>query len=126
MEDRKYLIAVPAFYANGNGVSVPFIVSVLLVDEHQHPRFTPAVERSIDTTIKITAREGLVTGIIGDADDVSEIARKYLMRASRIEGSILLFLCQSGETAEKVMQSLSTEYTLSLVQRTPITCTSGE
>lgn len=117
MREQPYLEAVPAYHATtDDGRTVPFIVSLLLVDADQQPRITPAVEKSIDRTIDITGRDGLATAIIADDDAFSLTARRYIERAMGIAGAIVLFRCQSPETAERLMQYLSETYTLSLVQ----------
>lgn len=118
MHDRPYLEAVPAFHATAtDGRTVPFIVSLLLHDMHNKPRLTPAVEKSIDRTIEITGREGLATAIIADDDPFPRTAGRYLERAMGIKGAIVLFRCQSPETAERLMQYLHATYRLALVRK---------
>ena len=117
MRERHYLEAVPAYYATtADGRTVPFIVSLLLYDTDKKPRITPAVEKSIDRTIEITGHEGLATAIISDGDSFPNTARRYLERAMAINGAIVLFRCQSPETAERLMQYLNMTYQLTLVR----------
>ncbi|MCS6428069.1 hypothetical protein [Burkholderia thailandensis] len=117
MQERVYLEAVPAYHATApDGRTVPFIVSLLLHDADNKPRITPAVERSIDRTIDITGREGLALAIIAADDEMPATARRYIERAMGIPGAIVLFRCQSPETAEHLMQHLHAEYQLTLVQ----------
>lgn len=117
MADREYLEAVPAYHATAaDGRSVPFIVSLLLYDGANRPRTTPAVERSIDRTIEITGREGLALAIIADDDELPATACRYIERAMTIAGAIVLFRCQSPETAERLMQHLDAQFHLTLVQ----------
>jgi hypothetical protein len=118
MGEHSHLTAVPAYHATGaDGGTVPFIISLLLYDAEQKPRITPAVEKSIDRTIEITGREGLATAIIADDASFSSTARVYLERAMQIAGAIVLFRCQSPETAERLMQYLASTYTLTLVRK---------
>ena len=117
MGEQSYLEAVPAYFATtGEGRSVPFIVSLLLQDASGQARIPPAVEKSIDRTIEITGREGLATAVIADDHAFSLTARRYLDRALDIPGVIVLFRCQSPETAERLMHYLSTIYELTLVR----------
>lgn len=117
MQERAYLDAVPAYHGSTtDGRTVPFIVSLLLFDQDRRPRITPAVEKSIDRTIEITGRDGLATAIIADDDAFSLTARRYIERAMDIPGAIVLFRCQSPETAERLMQYLSETYALELVR----------
>lgn len=115
--DASPLKAVPAYYARSPmGWSVPFIVSLLLYDGQHRPRIPPAVEQSINRTVEITGREGLAQAIIADDDDPA-IARQFMERAARLKPqAIVLFRCQSPETAERLMQYLHSAYSLSLVQ----------
>lgn len=116
MREHPYMTAVPAYHATGmDGGTVPFIISLLLYDAEQKPRITPAVEKSIDRTIEITGREGLATATIADDASFPGTARVYLERAMQIAGAIVLFRCQSPETAERLMQYLASTYTLTLV-----------
>jgi hypothetical protein len=118
MLERPNLDAVPAYHAaTTDGCTVPFIVSLLLYDADQKPRITPAVEKSIDRTIEITGREGLATAIIADNDSFPLTARRYMERAMEIDGAIVLFRCQSPETAERLMQYLDATYRLTLVRQ---------
>ncbi|CAH2810590.1 MAG: FIG00459550: hypothetical protein [uncultured Caballeronia sp.] len=121
MQERVYLEAVPAYHAAApDGRTVPFIVLLLLLlllhYADNKPRITPAVERSIDRTIDITGREGLALAIIAADDEMPATARRYIERAMGIPGAIVLFRCQSPETAERLMQHLHAEYQLTLVQ----------
>ena len=117
MREPPYLSAVPAYHAIGaDGATVPFIISLLLFDSEQKPRITPAVEKSIERTIEITGREGLGTATIADDACFPSTARVYLERAMKIAGAIVLFRCQSPETAERLMQYLASTYTLTLVR----------
>jgi hypothetical protein len=117
MVARQYINAVPAYYATTvDGRTVPFIVSLLLYDTNKKPRITPAVELTIDRTVEITGRKGLATAIIADNDAFSLTARRYIERAIGIDGAIILFRCQSPETAERLMQYLNTHYMLTLVR----------
>ena len=117
MQEGVYLEAVPAYHATApDGRTVPFIVSLLLQDSNNKPRITPAVERSINRTIDITGREGLALAIIAADDEMPTTARRYIERAMGIPSAIVLFRCQSPETAEHLMQHLHAEYQLTLVQ----------
>ncbi len=127
MSDEKYIEMVPAYYAEtADGRMVPFIISLLLYDADKRPRITPAVERSIDRTIDITERNGLATAIVADDIAFSLGVRRYLERAMSLPGAIALFRCQLPETAERLMQYLSTEYTLSLVREGDTPCGSAQ
>lgn len=118
MRERVHLDAVPAYHATApDGRTVPFIVSLLLHDADNKPRITPAVERSIDRTIDITGREGLALAIIADNDELPGTACRYMERAMGVPGAILLFRCQSPETAERLMQHIHTKYRLTLVRQ---------
>ncbi len=117
MLERTYLEAVPAYHATAkDGRTVPFIITLLLYDAAKKPRITPAVEKSINRTIEITGREGLATAIIADNDFFPLIARRYMERAMGLKGAIVLFRCQSPETAERLMQYLDATYSLALVR----------
>jgi hypothetical protein len=51
---------VPAYNAaNGKGQSVPFIVSLMMVDDENKAALPPAVSASIDRTLSITGTEGV-------------------------------------------------------------------
>lgn len=117
MSEKTYLEAVPAYHATAtDGRTVPFIITLLLYDVEKKPRITPAVEKSINRTIEITGREGLATAIIADNDSFPLTARRYMERAMGIKGVIVLFRCQSPETAERLMQDLDATYSLTLVR----------
>ena len=74
------------------------------------------MEQSINRTVEITGREALAQAIIADDDDPA-IAQRFLQRAARLEPqAIVLFRCQSPETAERLMQYLHSACSLSLVQ----------
>ncbi|CAH2813267.1 MAG: FIG00459550: hypothetical protein [Candidatus Burkholderia crenata] len=88
----------------------------MLYDADKKPRITPAVEKYIDRTIEITGREGLATAIIADNDSFPLTARRYMEQAMEIDGAIVLFRCQSPETAERLMQYLDVTYKLTLVK----------
>lgn len=118
MFGKSGIQAVPAYWVTSpGGQSVPFIVSLLFRDAQGRPRIPPAVEQSIDRTVEITGREALAQAIIADDDDPA-IARKFIARAAElVPQAIVLFRCQSPQTAERLMQHLHAECSLRLVQK---------
>ncbi|CAG9260932.1 conserved hypothetical protein [Burkholderia diffusa] len=116
MLERQYLDVVPAYHATANGRTVPFIVSILLRDANQRLVLPPAVISSINRTVEITGRCGIARAILGDHDDISALAVRYIERAMGIPSAIVLFLCQTPEIAEQLMQHLDVQYRLTLVR----------
>jgi hypothetical protein len=116
MFENRQIEAAPAYYAAMGGTTIPFIVSLLLQDNQGKPRLTPAVEKTLDRTVTITGREGAVIAIIADDDPLERLVPGYLERTMKIDGAILLLLCQYPETAERLMQFLHCHYGLSLVR----------
>jgi hypothetical protein len=112
----RMLSAVPAYIATaGSFPSAPFIVSLLMYDVDCKPRLPPAVEAAIDRTIAITGRQGLATLIV--ADDADLPAKHRTIQAALMrDDAIILFRCQSADTAERLMQYLGRTYQLALVQ----------
>jgi hypothetical protein len=108
---------IPAYYATTRGGQrIPFLISLLLYDTHNLPRITPAVEKSIDRVIEITGISGVATAPIFDADRFDKTAFIYLNRAMKIDSVLVLFLSQSPKTAERLMQYLSKNFQLTLIQ----------
>jgi hypothetical protein len=108
---------VPAYWAAGaNGHRVPFIVSLLLYDQGGAARITPAVERSIDKTIELTGRVGLATVTVADNEDMAASVGRWVERALAMPEVIILFRCQSVESAERLMNHLHGAYALALVR----------
>ncbi|MRU28313.1 hypothetical protein [Xylella fastidiosa] len=111
------LEVVPAYYARApDGRTLPFIVSLLVYDANKKQRILPAVELSINRTIDITGRAGLVRAMIADNDKMPKNADYYINRAMGIPDAILLFSCHTPEIAERLMQHLYVKYQLTLVQ----------
>ncbi|MET3132779.1 hypothetical protein AAKU55_003059 [Oxalobacteraceae bacterium GrIS 1.11] len=116
MSVLRQLEAVPAYFAtDAENHRVPFIVSLLLRDREGRPRITPAVEAAIDRTVEITGRDGLVTAIVSEQDEINSVKR-IVRRSMAIDGAILLFRCQNAETAEALMRCLDDLFSLSLVR----------
>jgi len=111
------LEAVPAFYAERerDGLRVPFIISLRMCDSEGRARLVPAVEKSINRTVEITGRVGLltddITAPIGKAEIISKIER-----AMRIKGAILLLNCATDSIAEQVMNHISDGFNLKLIR----------
>lgn len=111
------LHAVPAYWAGDvKGNRVPFIVSLLLYDQSGVARITPAVERSINRTVELTGREGLATATVSNDEDMAGTVGRWIERALAMPDVIVLFRCQSGDCAERLMNYLHGAYALALVR----------
>ncbi|EFW77670.1 hypothetical protein [Pseudomonas savastanoi] len=108
---------VPAYYAaNGKGQSVPFIVSLMMVDDENKAALPPAVSASIDRTLSITGTEGVAFANIYNVEPLDLVVPAHIDRAMKILGALVLFRCQSPETAENLMAVMNEAYTLTLVK----------
>ena len=108
---------VPAYYAtNGKGQSVPFIVSLMMVDAENKAALPPAVSASIDRTLSITGTEGVAFANIYNVEPLDLVVPAHIDRAMKILGALVLFRCQSPETAENLMAVMNEAYTLTLVK----------
>ncbi|KPC31087.1 Uncharacterized protein ABJ99_4903 [Pseudomonas syringae pv. cilantro] len=108
---------VPAYYAtNGKGQSVPFIVSLMMVDDLNKAALPPAVSASIDRTLSITGTEGLAFANIYNVEPLDVVVPAHIDRAMKIAGALVLFRCQSPETAENLMGVMNEAYNLTLVK----------
>nr|WP_229653858.1 hypothetical protein [Pseudomonas syringae] len=118
MFNETEMKVVPAYFAKGSsGASVPFIVSLMLVDGGLKPALPPAVEASINRTVEITGAEGVAFANVYDTDDLRALAMKSIDRAHSLKAlAIVLFRCQSAHTAEQLMTVLNDSYVLSLVK----------
>ena len=113
-DDMKF---VPAYYAtNGKGQSVPFIVSLMMVDAENKAALPPAVSASIDRTLSITRTEGVAFANIYNVEPLDLVVPAHIDRAMKILGALVLFRCQSPETAENLMAVMNEAYTLTLVK----------
>ncbi|OKS58563.1 hypothetical protein [Pseudomonas syringae] len=113
-EDMKF---VPAYYAaNGKGQRVPFIVSLMMVDDQNKAALPPAVSASIDRTLSITGTEGVAFANIYNVEPLDIVVPAHVDRAMTILGALVLFRCQSPETAENLMGVMNQAYTLTLVK----------
>ena len=113
-DDMKF---VPAYYAaNGKGQSVPFIVSLMMVDDESKAAVPPAVSASIDRTLSITGTEGVAFANIYNVEPLDLVVPAHIDRAMKILGALVLFRCQSPETAENLMTVMNEAYTLTLVK----------
>lgn len=112
------LEAVPAYWAARAGQqSIPFIISLRLVDQQGLAKLTPAVERSIDRTLQITARGGVAHGVIDSMQAIAQKAEKYIARVSNLGvPALVLFRCNTPELAERLMTYLSERYTVTMIQ----------
>lgn len=120
--DFPHLEAVPAYWAARAGQqSIPFIISLRLVDDQGNARLTPAVERSIDRTLHITARSGVAHGVIDSMQAIALKAEKYITRVLNLDvPALVLFRCNTPELAERLMTYLSEHYTVTMIQdKTP-------
>jgi len=118
MFNETEMKVVPAYFAkNPAGMSVPFIVSLMLVDADHKPALPPSVETSIDRTAGITGAEGVALANVYDTDDLRALAVNSINRAHSLkELAIVLFRCQSAPTAEQLMTVLNDCFELSLVK----------
>lgn len=118
MFNETEMKVVPAYFAKGPaGESVPFIVSLMLVDADHKPALPPAVEASINRTVEITGAEGVALSNVYDTDDLRALAVSSINRAHGLKAlAIVLFRCQSAPTAEQLMTVLNDSYALSLVK----------
>jgi hypothetical protein len=108
---------VPAYNAaNGKGQSVPFIVSLMMVDDENKAALPPAVSASIDRTLSITGTEGVAFANIYNVEPLDLVVPAHIDRAMKILGALVLFRCQSPETAENLMAVMNEAYTLTLVK----------
>ena len=108
---------VPAYYAaNGKGQRVPFIVSLMMVDDKNKAALPPAVSASIDRTLIITGTEGVALANIYNVEPLDLVVPAHIDRAMKILGALVLFRCQSPETAENLMAVMNEAYTLTLVK----------
>lgn len=113
-EDMKF---VPAYYAaNSKGQSVPFIVSLMMVDDQNKAALPPAVSASIDRALSITGTEGVAFANVYDVEPLDIAVPAHIDRAMTILGALVLFRCQSPETAENLMGVMNQAYTLTLVK----------
>lgn len=113
-DDMKF---VPAYYAaNGKGQHVPFIVSLMMVDDHNKAALPPAVSASIDRTLSITGTEGVAFANVYNVERLEVVVPAHIDRAMKILGALVLFRCESPETAESLMGVMNEAYTLSLVK----------
>lgn len=118
MFNETEMKVVPAYFAKSPaGKSVPFIVSLMLVDADHKAALPPAVEASIDRTVEITGAEGVALSNVYDNDDLRALAVNSITRAQGLTDlAIVLFRCQSAPTAEQLMTVLNDSYELSLVK----------
>nr|WP_016355623.1 hypothetical protein [Pseudomonas migulae]AGC70375.1 hypothetical protein pD2RT_021 [Pseudomonas migulae] len=113
-EEMKF---VPAYYAaNGKGQRVPFIVSLMMVDDKNKAALPPAVSASIDRTLIITGTEGVALANIYNVEPLDLVVPAHIDRSMKIDGALVLFRCQSPETAENLMVVMNEAYTLTLVK----------
>ncbi len=111
-DDMKF---VPAYYAtNGKGQSVPFIVSLMMVDDENKAALPPAVSASIDRTLSITGTEGVAFANIYNVEPLDLVVPAEIDRAMKILGAIVLFRCKCPVTAENLMALMNEAYTLTL------------
>lgn len=117
MFNESEMKRVPAYFAeNHQGERIPFIVALMMLDDQHQPVLPPAVAASVDKTLGITGAQGVALANIFDRDVPGTVVPRYLDRAMGIPGALVLFRCESPETAERVMGVIDGSYTLSLVK----------
>jgi hypothetical protein len=108
---------VPAYYAtSGENVRVPFIVSLMMVNELKQAALPPAVIKSIDRTLSITGAEGVALANIRAFDCIEATVPRHINRVMKLAKAMLLFRCESPEIAEKLMTVMNKSYSLTLVK----------
>jgi hypothetical protein len=113
---------VPVYWVSdirqeGTPRSVPVVVSLLFVMAQGALQITPAAQRSIDKTVEVTNRQGLVTALFTDANKQPETTvDRWLQRAFAMPDVIVLLSCQSANGARRLMAHLQRHYVLSLVR----------
>ena len=113
-DDMKF---VPAYYAaNGKGKLVPFIVSLMMLDDQNKPALPPAVTASIDRTLSITGTEGVAFANVYNIERLEVVVPAHIDRAMNIPRALVLFRCESPETAENLRGVMNEAYTLTLVK----------
>lgn len=111
--------SVPAYYATFGTQRIPFLVSLAFIDQHSRIQLVPALKRAIDRTVEVTGRQGLATTVVADTDILRDVARQRLTQMCVLPDMILLFLCQSSDTMDRLMAHLHAAFPLSLVRASP-------
>lgn len=110
------LVAVPAYYARQGSLEVPFLTSLLFLDPRGQIVLVDAVRRALDRVVEITGRRGLAHAIVADNANFRELVRRRVAQASVLPDCVLLFICQSAPTAERVMTNMNDAFSLSLMR----------
>ncbi|MFY3175309.1 hypothetical protein ACOTHA_29220 [Achromobacter xylosoxidans] len=109
--------SIPAYLLHADdGRQVPFLVALLMFDQERQPMLPPAVLSAINRTVDITGRVGLVTCTVLDGESVNQLIGSSVSKALAIPDAILLYRCQSSETAENLMAHLLSGHRITLLK----------
>lgn len=114
--------SIPAFLLRASGGrELPFLITLLMFDQQRKPTLPPAAASAINRTIDITGRAGLVTLTVWDGAPIGQAIQRSVPQALAIPSSVLLYRCQSSDTAENLMKSLLSAYDITLLKDSPQT-----
>lgn len=104
---------IPAYYIEYCGKKIPFLVSLLFVDDNKQIKLPPVVEKSINKVCDITCRETLAYIKISEFDKQK---LEHCFFESDKNNAILLFLCFTVELAENLMCYFKENYNITLIK----------
>lgn len=117
LPDISQVKSIPAYLLHADdGRQVPFLVALLMFDQERQPMLPPAVLSAINRTVDITGRVGLVTCTVLDGESVNQLIGSSVSKALAIPDAILLYRCQSSETAENLMAHLLSGHRITLLK----------